>query len=202
MGGGGGQTPNNPTLSVLLTVQNSCPRTLTVSAFTLTEGTWDPQSTPAMGQQTEPGQTGSYMSYASGAQASVAGSLSLGLAQDGTATVTWNLTSSAPFDPVLTKSANWAADVEAKLVTNQGDYAHVWVQLLLGIVIEAQAGETLSHLAGRTGFDVSVLAKANGLQEDEMLSERQRLLLVPHLPDPDIWRRKLAALNLRPPTKD
>jgi LysM domain len=200
---GADETPTNPTLSVLLTVQNSCPRTLTVSAFTLTAGTWEPQSTPVLGQQTEPGQTSSCMSFATGAQASVEGSLSLIMAQDGTATVTWNLTLKAKFDPVLTKSPNWGApNIDAQLVTNQGDYAHVWVQLLVAIAVGAQPGETLPQLAARTGIDVSVLARANGLPEDAMLSAGQRLLLPPFLPDPGVWRKKLITLNLDEPTED
>jgi hypothetical protein len=143
------------------------------------------------------------MSFASGAEASVQGSLSLIMAQDGTATVTWNLNLTAPFVPVLTKSPNWGApNIDAQLVTNQGDYSHVWVQLLVAIAVGAQPGETLPQLAERTGIDVSVLAKANGLQPEAILSAGQRLILPPFLPDPGVWRKKLIALNLEEPTKD
>lgn len=197
-----GQVSDKPALSVLLTAQNDCPRVLIVSGFTLAQGEWDPQSTPVLGQQTDPATTGSWMSISSNSLGSVQGSLSLLVAQAGTLTVTWNLNASEPFASQVTKS-HWAADnISAALVINPGDYAHVWVQLIVAIVVIALDDESLPDVAWRLNTDLSFLASVNRLPVDAPLQEGQRLLAPLRLPDARLWYRKLTALGIEVPPED
>ncbi|HUC60154.1 MAG TPA: LysM peptidoglycan-binding domain-containing protein [Streptosporangiaceae bacterium] len=149
---------------------------LEITAYTLTSGQWDPAATPTLGQQVKPATTGSWQAISSQPFVPVAGSLTLLVAQAGQLVVAWDLSLSSPFDPTLTKK-NWLVkDIDAVLVVNQGDYAHVWVQLLVTIVIVVQAGQTLDEIAMEAGADLATIAALNRL-DSTILAPGQRLLL-------------------------
>jgi hypothetical protein len=178
------QTPNPSAGSFQFTAQNDCQFVLFVSAYTLTSGQW--QSEPQPGQETDPGQTGSWQAV-SAWPLDIQGSITQIVAQTGTLTVTWVL-NPLSFTPTLTKT-NWTRpDIDAKLVTNLGVGNNVWLQLLIAAVIEARPNESLQALALRTRTPVSVLAKANGLTEDAVLFAGQQLLVATHWPDLSLWQ--------------
>ena len=162
---------------MLLTAQNDCARLLEVTAYTLTSGQWDPTATPKLGQQVPSATTGSWLSLSTQPFVPVTGSLTLLAAQAGQLVVAWDLSLTAPFDPTLTRK-NWLAkDTDAVLVVNQGDYAHVWVQLLVTIVIVVKLDQTLDDIAAEAGTDIATLVAINGL-ESTVLVPGQRLLVI------------------------
>ncbi len=178
------QALNQSAGSFQFTAQNDCQFALFVSAYTLTSGQW--QTEPQLGQETDPGQTGSWLAV-SPWPLDIQGSITQIVAQTGTLTVAWVL-NALSFTPTLTKT-NWTRpDIDAKLVTNLGVGNNVWLQLLIAAVIEARPNESLLALALRARTRASVLAQANGLAEDAVLSAGQRLLVATHWPDLSLWR--------------
>lgn len=167
----------DPAASVRLTAQNDCARLLEVTAYTLTSGQWDPAAAPSLGQQVPSATTGCWLALSTQPFVPVTGSLTLLAAQAGQLVVAWDLSLTAPFDPTLTKK-NWLAkDTDALLVVNQGDYAHVWVQLLVTIVVVVQPEQTLDDIAARAGSDIATIVAVNRL-ESTVLVPGQRLLVI------------------------
>jgi LysM repeat protein len=154
---------------------------LDVSAFALTSGQWDPAGTPAIGQQVASGTTGCWRSLTTQMSTPVAGSLTWLVAQDGHLVVQWDLDLTQSFQPTLTPQ-NWtAADVGTALVVNPGDFANVWIQVLLSTVVTVGRGQTLDTIAADTGSDRGVLMALNGLT-DTALVRGQRLLVTGSFP--------------------
>lgn len=181
--------------SVQLTAQNDCGRLLAVTTFALTSGQWDPTATPTLGQQVTPGATGCWLSLTTLPSTPVSGSMTLLVAQAGLLVVAWDLSLLAPFDPTLTKQ-NWSAPgIGAALVVNQGDYAHVWVQLLVTPVVTVREGETLDDIAAAAGTTPGVLAALNRLPGTEIVPG-QRLLVTRRISPSSVpyWSRVTGVL--------
>lgn len=165
--------------SVHLTTQNDCPRLLVVADFALTSGEWDPAATPVLGRQVTPGTTGGCRAVAPWPTISVAGSLSLVVAQAGVLRIQWALSLTEPFAASVAKERWNAPDVDATHVVNPGDYAHVWLQVLVTAVVTVRLGQTLDEIAQDAGVDPAVLIALNHLESVDLRPGRR--LLVPRL---------------------
>jgi hypothetical protein len=164
------------TLSLKLTAQNSNPRVLEVMAFPLDQGQWDPNAQPVTWQQIAPGTTGCWLTFTNKSPGVLIGSIEFVLAQAGTLEVTWNLSLTQPFAYKLTKNLN-DPKVDASLVVNQGDYLHLWIQLIISIVTIALPGETVADMAQRFNTSEAVLRYLNGLPGQAELVAGQTVLV-------------------------
>lgn len=173
---------NEPTLSVKLTAQNSNPRALEVSAYVLTAGQWAPNAEPTLGQIVAPATTGCWLAIATDVPGEIKGYVEFLVLQAGTLQVTWDFNPANPFAPVLDKNINNAPDLAATIVVNQGDYMHVWAQLIISVVTTVQPGETLADIASRFDTNEATLRLLNGFSNDTTLVAGEQVLVASPIP--------------------